>query len=549
MEAATDPTVQVLVVTGCSQSGKTALAENVVGHANCCDPCTVVWANPNDASAETASVRFDGMIAATPAMKERFGTRSARSTTNNVGLKEFLGGKLAFASAGSPSSLASHPARLVIGDEIDRWPVSLRREGDPVAIIRARTTTFARGIAVFLSSPTQDGASRIEGLAAEGDLREWQWKCDCGGEHVPEWENVSWAPGKPAEAVYVFPCCGSLADDGARWRAMQRGRWVPTREGQPGVRSYRFRGLSSPWLKMALLASEAEQARGNPRKEMPFWNTRLGLPYDADIGEAVSAEAVRALAEDYPTDRCPNGAALIVAGIDIQGGWVAVLIAAIGEADEMWALQWHEVQGDVKDPATRAKVEALLTQRFRHPKGEFLEVEAVAVDSGFETQSILEWSQHQRAKGRRFYATKGAPGWTRAIWERGGDIARSLARFFLVGVDQGKQQIMAGLVQAEDGPARVHTTIAFEQHAPHFWQWATAEELVTKSTAGGDKREWRARKGQRRNEVLDCLVLCLAVAHSSDFQISQRLGRLATTGTIKAASVDMADIAKRMSAL
>ncbi len=551
MEAVTDTTVHTIAIVGAAQSGKTAAAENVVGHAACTDPCTLLWATPNDASAEAASLRFDAMIAATPAMRQRFGARSARSQTNNVGLKSFLGGRLVFGSAGSPTSLASHPARIVIGDEIDRWPVALRKEGDPVSLIRARTTTFSRGRAIFLSSPTQENASRIEALADEGDLREWMWKCDgCGSEFVPEWEHVQWAPGSPELANYVAPCCGSVMDDAARWRAMERGRWVPTRQGQPGVRSFRIRGLSSPWLRLGLLASEFEQARGNPRKIGPFYNLRLGLSYAAEHGDGVDAETVKALAEDYSGDALPEGAALIVAGVDVQGGWLAVAIAAIGDADEMWLLQWHQIDGDVKDPATRAKVEDLIYgQRFRHRSGAVLEVEAVAVDSGFETQTILEWSQHQRAKGRRFLATKGVPGWRRAIWERGGDIARSMARFFIVGIDQAKQQVMAGLAMADVGPGKVHTPRYIERHAPHFWQWATAEQLVTTETAGAAVKKWRLKRSERRNEALDCIVLCLAVAHSSDFGIARRLERLHTTGSIRAPQPTMKDLAARAAAL
>ena len=115
MQAVTDDTVHTLVIVGCSQSSKTALAENIVGHAACVDPCTILWATPNDASAESAALRFDSIIAATPEMRQRFGSRTARSTTNNAGLKEFVGGKLVFGSAGSPTS-----PRLSPGPDRDR---------------------------------------------------------------------------------------------------------------------------------------------------------------------------------------------------------------------------------------------------------------------------------------------------------------------------------------------------------------------------------------------------------------------------------------------
>lgn len=133
MDALNDDTVHTIVIAGASQSSKTAIGENIVGWVATHDPCTILWAGPNDAASETASTRFDSIIAATPVLAERFGTRSARSRVNNVGLKTFDGGKLAFVSAGSPSSLASHPARVVIADEVDRFPTSLRKRATPSA--------------------------------------------------------------------------------------------------------------------------------------------------------------------------------------------------------------------------------------------------------------------------------------------------------------------------------------------------------------------------------------------------------------------------------
>ncbi len=546
MEAMTDYTVHTLVVAGAAQSGKTAAAENLVGYASCCDPCTILWATPNDASAEAAALRSDAMIAATPDMRERFGTRSARSQTNNTGLKQFTGGRLVFGSAGSPTSLASHPVRVVVGDEIDRWPVSLRKEGDPVAIIRARTTTFSRGKALFLSSPTQEGASRIEALAAEGYAREWNWRCDCGHEFVLQWDAVQFPPSEPARAVYVTGCCGQAMGDAERWRAMARGRWVPTREGQPGVRSYRVRGLSSPWLRLALLASEFEQARGNVRKLAPFFNLRIGVAHEAR-GESTDAEIVRELAENYPVHVVPADAALLVGAVDVQGGWCAVLIAAVGDGDELWCLQFHEVMGDIKNPATRARIEEVLAQEFRHPSGDTMRVEVTACDAGYETTTVLDWSQRQRVQGRRFFATKGLAGWKRGIVERGADTHGSLARFFLIGIDQDKEQVMAGLAQAEPGPGKIHTRTEFPEH---FWQWATAEELVTTETAGGVKREWAKKRGARCNEVLDLLVLCLAAPHlHKGIDIPARLERLRTTGSLRPKQASMAELAERAAAL
>ncbi len=538
--------VHTIVIAGCSQSGKTEAATNVVGWAVCNDPCTTIWATPSDTGAMTAASRFDAAIDATPELRKRFGSRTARSTINNASMKEFMGGKLVIVSAGSPSSLASHPARLVIADEVDRFPIALRREGDPIGLLRARGTTFARRKFIAMSSPTQVGASRIEALFDEGDRREWFWLCACGGHFLPDWESVAWTPGQPHTAHLVAPCCGVIMSDRERWEAMSRGEWRSTAEGTKGVRSYRFRGLSSPWLTLELLAREFETAGKSPTKLAPFYNTRLGLPFEADQGEGADADAVKAMAEAYGGERCPRDASLITCGIDVQAGWLAVLIVAWGMGDEAWALQWHEVQGEARDPRTWEDVAALLEQRFSYGRGVDVPVEAVAIDSGYETQHVVEFCMKHRARGRGWFPTKGVAGPGRPLWTRGGDVARSLAKHFLVGVDGGKSQILAGLAQAEGGAGKIHTRTEFPEH---FWTWATNEELVQKETIGGVKTEWRLKKGQRRNEVLDCFVLALAARYSAGFAIAERLARLQAGGSIRAPLPSMAEIAAQMGRL
>lgn len=542
MQAVNDDSLHTVVIAGCSQSGKTALAENVVGWAACVDPCTVVWACPTDGGAETASSRLDALINETPTLKPRFGDRTARSRTNNTGLKEFEGGKLVIVSAGSPSSLASHPARLVIADEVDRFPVNLRKEGDPIALLRARQTTFARRKLLAMSSPTQEGISRIEALFKDGDQREWFWACDCGEEHVPDWENVKWTPAKPHEARYEMPCCGQVLDDAQRWAAMARGSWRSTAAGTSGVRSYRFRGLSSPWLRLGDLAREFEAAGNSPVKLAPFYNTRLGLPYEADRGEGAEAEVVRGMAEDY-TDIVPRDAALLTAGVDIQAGWLALTVVAWGLGDEAWVMQWHELHGDVRDPATWENLADLLDRKWKHAGGAEMQIEAVAVDSGYETQAVYEFTTKHRMRGKRWFPTKGMPGGGKPLWVRGNDVNRSLSKLFLVGVHGGKTQVMAGISQKEHGPGKIHTRADL---ADHYWDWLCSEELVAKDVAGGTKTEWRIKKNRRRNEALDTLVLALAARYSQDFGIAERLARLQEGGPVKAPKASIADLAARM---
>ena len=121
-----------------------------------------------------------------------------------------------------------------------------------------------------------------------------------------------------------------------------------------------------------------------------------------------------------------------------------------------------------------------------------------------------------------------------------------MARFFLIGVDGGKAQILGGLAQADAGPGKVHSRSEFPEH---WWEWACSEEQVQRETAGGVKIEWRMKKGQRRNEVLDTLTLALAVRYSADFDIPARLANLHRNGSVRAPQPSMADLAARMAAV
>ena len=527
-----DSVTDLIVVTGAAQTSKTTLSLVAAGYIADLRPTSILHVTPNEALSDTFSSRFNDLIASSATLAAKFDTPRRTGAKNNTSTKTFTGGVLSLAAASSPSGLSARPAKIVIADEVDRFGI-LRKEGDALKLAQARQATFFGRKLFAISTPTTVQGSRIEQLYAETDQNVWACPCpECGAEHVPAWENVAWTPGAAETAHYVQPCCGVILNDAKRWAMGAAGRWTPTAKGKPGARGYRFNGLCSPWITLQLLAIEFEAAKSRASLLQPFYNTRLGLPYEAETGEGVDADHVKALAEDYPGDVVPASAALITAGIDVQGGWLAVQVIAWGDGDEGVCLQWHEVQGDVKNPETWRKVETILLQKFKHASGADLTIEAVAIDSGYETQSVMEFALKSQARGRRWFATKGMAGAGRPLWKRGGDISRSMAKLWIVGVDEGKAQIMGGLAQAEAGPGKIHTRIAFPDH---WFAWAVAEECVTTETATGDKRAWQMKRGQRRNEALDCLVLALAARYSFEPNIPARLERLATTGSLRAA--------------
>ena len=76
--------------------------------------------------------------------------------------KNFPGGHITIVGANSPSSLASRPIKVLLADEIDRYPKSAGTEGDPLDLAKKRQTTFWDYKTVMVSTPTIKGDSRIE---------------------------------------------------------------------------------------------------------------------------------------------------------------------------------------------------------------------------------------------------------------------------------------------------------------------------------------------------------------------------------------------------
>src|SRR5690606_16788633 len=65
-----------------------------------------------------------------------------RDSGNTKFLKRFPGGSWKFSGANSAASLASKPARVLLLDEPDRYPINVDGEGSPIKLARARQQTF-----------------------------------------------------------------------------------------------------------------------------------------------------------------------------------------------------------------------------------------------------------------------------------------------------------------------------------------------------------------------------------------------------------------------
>lgn len=185
MDAIGDPHVRSVVVMSAAQIGKTdAFILNPLGYYMDYAPCPVMCMQPTLDMGQTLSKdRIAPMIRDTPRLTGLVDTKS-RYAGNTVMKKNFPGGHITIVGANSPSSLASRPIKVLLADEIDRYPKSAGTEGDPLDLAKKRQTTFWDYKTVMVSTPTIKGDSRIEDAYLLSTQEEWNVPCpECGAWH------------------------------------------------------------------------------------------------------------------------------------------------------------------------------------------------------------------------------------------------------------------------------------------------------------------------------------------------------------------------------
>jgi len=241
MLAVTEPGVHVITTMVSTQLLKTALLENVFGYFAHLDPCPILLLQPKEAAAEQFSKeRISPMIRVTPVLRELVGTSKTRNADETLLFKAFPGGFLALAGAGSPDNLARRPVRVILADEVDKYPVT--REGEPIALAEERTATFGvNWLSVRACSPTVEDESRIEASYKESDQRRASVECPhCAHRQFLDFfKHVQWDKAKnddgtvrqhfPKTARIYCESCGAGWSEGERLRALQTARWHQTR--------------------------------------------------------------------------------------------------------------------------------------------------------------------------------------------------------------------------------------------------------------------------------------------------------------------------------
>ena len=503
MDAFSDPKVYQVVWMSSSQVGKTEALLNIIGYFIHQDPAPILLLQPTLDMAQTFSKdRLAPMLRDTPILKDKVKDVKARNSGNTILHKIFQGGHITMAGANSPASLASRPVRVVLLDEVDRYPLSAGSEGDPVNLAIKRSTTFWNKKIMLTSTPTIKDMSRIEKAYEESDKRKFYVPCSaCGEYQILRWSNVIWEDDKPESAKYCCEKCGSLWSDAVRWNAIKKGKWIAESEFK-GIAGFWLNEMYSPWVKLSDMVTNFLNSKDDPEMLKTFVNTSLGESWEDNSGEEIDWKLLFDRKEKYTL--IPARATVLTCGVDVQDDRLEGEIRAWGEKEESFGIKSFIIYGSPALNETWEQLDNIIFASYKHELGFNLKVSCTCIDSGGHfTDEVYKYVKPRENK--RVFAIKGGSTRSLPIISRPSKNNKYRINLFTIGTDTAKELIYERLKFKESKGGYYHWNETYDEE---YFKQLTAEKAVVAYKAGVAYRKWV--KTRARNEALDYNVYALA---------------------------------------
>lgn len=559
MEAVTRSDTHTITIMAGTQVLKTEFLINVASYFVAQDPAAILFVQPTQGVAEDFSKeRFAPTVEITPQLRELVEPPRTRNSQNTITHKEFPGGSLDFVGANSPTDLASRPKRIILCDEIDKYPVSAGSEGDPLKLAEERASTYrALGRAKFVRtcSPTIKGLSRIGREYAASDQRKlfvscshclhdqvltWshvRWDREEGGGHLPNtaaiacedcgviWserervaalDRLSSAPGFGWRQTAPFICCGEKQQP-SQWDGYGRSlcKHCEQRSAYNGHAGFHVSKLYSKRHRLSDIVQEFIDAAHDQELLKKWTNTALAELWEAKYSATFDPNGLLARAEAYDGDDLPEAVRVVTGFCDVQGDRLEVQLIAWGQDEEAWPFQYTIINQDPAQPLAWQELDSLLRRaKFYTVTGRLLRIAAFGIDlQGHHTANVLAFTRQR--KGRRIFACRGVAG-PKPIWPGRASRAKTGDVIYNLGVDTAKDAIYARLNIAPPEPGQgkpgfIHFPVA-DNFGPEYFDQLNSERRVVRKRMGQSYIAWE--QVRERNEALDTFVGALAMRKS-----------------------------------
>lgn len=261
-------------------------------------------------------------------------------------------GIIRLAGSGSAGQVASFPADVVFGDELDKWPRA-KGEAHPWHLLVQRIKKSEHGKAIGFSTPTtEDAITSTEFLA--GSQHRYFVPCpDCGHFQTCDLDHLVFSHCKDDHGNYDLmrvmqdtwmkcASCGGRIDEDQKQEMFMAGDWRPTHFKEveidgvkqmipawaPGEMSAHMSDFFSihPKSSWGILAYEFLQAQSSPEKLHNWNNGRAGLPNKKTVAN-IQAKHILRLRGPYRRGELPVVPCVVTLQVDNQGDhqkWVTL---------------------------------------------------------------------------------------------------------------------------------------------------------------------------------------------------------------------------------
>jgi len=406
--AYTEEGVNEITIACSTQLTKTLLLQAALAYSIVEEPGPLLVVQPKEEDAKAFSKeRLDPMIEDCDILKGRI---SASSKDGNTILqKDFPGGFVAMVGAIAPGNLARRPIKCVFFDEIDKYPMSSGKEGDPLVLGKERTVTFGKKAKVVKACSPTDQTSRIWASYKESDQRKPYVPCpSCGTMQVLSFRNgVKWdsklpRSEQPASAHYLCSnkSCGAKWNDFERWRACEMAEWrahAPFR----GHAGFWINHLYSPHKTLSTIVDDFLKAQNDRNTLKAFINTTLAEIWE-EAGSTPDAELLYSRREDYPHSEeavVPRRALFLTAAVDVQDNRLEVEVVGWGRYRERWSVGYFVIQEQLdgeflpsSHPRLWEKLDQEILQRaWPHEKGRQMPILCMGIDTGYRPKPVYDF--------------------------------------------------------------------------------------------------------------------------------------------------------------
>ncbi|MHB1051344.1 MAG: phage terminase large subunit family protein [Bacteroidota bacterium] len=547
MDATNEIGVEEVTYMTSTRSGKTTGLENVVGYFVDYDPSPLLYILPNEGLARRWSkLNLAPMVRDNPTLQEKVADEKSRSGDNEILYKAFYGGHIVIGGANAPASLSMYSMRVVLFDEVDKFPVTAGIEGDPVELGKQRAANFLNRLYIYASTPTIRGLSRIEASWNESDQRHFFVPCP----HCNEMQILIFGPrsqfaklasgflkythqqGEVKSAVYVCGKCKKDIPERHKQWMLRRGEWRKMRPQVKAHAGFHISQLYSPWVTWKEIARDFLKTEKRRDRYKVFVNTRLGETFIENANYQYDESALLDRRETY--ENIPLGVVLLTVGVDVQDDRLEAVVIGWGIGEESWLIDWAVLPGSPDKAITWKLLDDFLTKNRKYENGfpsvfgKLGGILSVGVDSGDNTKSVYEYVK-RRAK-QRFFALKGNRERSAPFvkYSRSKKIRTPLV---LVNVHTGKKTIYERLSyelsadtngEVQSTPGYMHFNMMADKD---YFEQLTSEQLRIRTVKGYPVQEWVLPEG-KRNEKLDATNYALAALSVLNVNLDRRAQEL-----------------------